>query len=370
MNNGTAVGLIIAIAVLIVFSAYFSATETAFTGYNAVRMKRLAQKKKSARLVLKMGENYNNVLSTLLIGNNIVNIASASIATVVFTFYFDDLGVTLSTVVMTVLVLIFGEISPKSIAKEAPETFACFAVYPLYFFSILFCPLNQIFNLWKKLLNKIFRLGKKQPTLTEEEFRMMVTEIKDEGVLNDIEHDIIQNTIRYDDQLVKNVMVKADDVTAVSLNTPFEDIKAVFENDNYSRVPVYDGDPSKVAGILYRADFYEMLLNGGKDLSALIRQPMLTTPDAKISVLFKSMQQARIHMAIVVDKNGAATGLVTMEDILEELMGEIEDRYDAEPDPDDDDETAQQSEQTQQTALFANSDAGADAPATDNGKKN
>lgn len=330
MNHGTAVGLIIALAVLLVFSAYFSATETAFTSYNAVRMKRLAQKKKSAKLVLKLSENYNNVLSTLLIGNNIVNIASASLATLVFTFYFEDLGVTLSTVVMTVLVLIFGEISPKSIAKETPETFACFAVYPLYFFTILFAPLNFLFNLWKKLLNKVFRLGKKQPSLTEEEFTMMVTEIKDEGVLNQIEHDIIQNTIRYDEQRVGKVMVNAENVTSVEKDTPFDKIKALFESTNFSRIPVYTQDAKNVIGILYRADFYEMLLNGGNDIVPLLKAPMRTSKDEKISALFKSMQQARIHMAIVDGKDGAE-GLITMEDILEELMGEIADRYDPEP---------------------------------------
>lgn len=330
MNNGTAVGLIIALAVLLVFSAYFSATETAFTSYNSVRMKRLAQKKKSAKLVLKLSENYNKILSTLLIGNNIVNIVAASLATLVFTFYFDELGVTLSTVVMTILVLIFGEISPKSLAKESPETFACFAAYPLYVFTIIFAPLNFIFNLWKKLLNKIFRLDKKQPSLTEEEFTMMVTEIKDEGVLNQIEHDIIQNTIRYDEQRVEKVMVPLDNVTAVEKNASLADIKNIFVTANFSRLPVFDGDRKKVIGVLYRADFYEMLLNGGKDIVPLLKEPIRTTKDAKISVLFKSMQQARIHMAIV-GAADEAEGLITMEDILEELMGEIADRYDPEP---------------------------------------
>ena len=334
------VGIVIALVVLLVFSAYFSATETAFTSFNAVRMKVLAEKKKSAKLVLKLADNYNRVLSTLLIGNNIVNIAAASLATLVFTGWFgQDLGTTLSTVVMTVLVLIFGEISPKSIAKEFPEKFAIISVYPLWFFTVIFTPLNLIFDLWKKLLNKIFRVDKKQPSLTEEEFQVMVGEITDEGVLNETEHDIIINTIKYDDMTVENVMRFAEDATEARIGDDFGLIKSIFVETNYSRLPVLDAAGEKAEGILYRADFYEMLLDGRSDLAALLKEPMFTTRTEKISHLFKAMQTARIHMAIVLD-DGKYTGLVTMEDILEELMGEIEDRYDPIPEDDEDDNTA------------------------------
>lgn len=334
------VGIVIALVVLLVFSAYFSATETAFTSFNAVRMKVLAEKKKSAKLVLKLADNYNRVLSTLLIGNNIVNIAAASLATLVFTGWFgQDLGTTLSTVVMTVLVLIFGEISPKSVAKEFPEKFAMISAYPLWFFTVIFTPLNLIFDLWKKLLNKIFRVDKKQPSLTEEEFQVMVGEITDEGVLNETEHDIIINTIKYDDMTVENVMRFAEDATEARIGDDFGLIKSIFVETNYSRLPVLDAAGEKAEGILYRADFYEMLLDGRSDLAALLKKPMFTTRTEKISHLFKAMQTARIHMAIVLD-DGKYTGLVTMEDILEELMGEIEDRYDPIPEDDQDDNTA------------------------------
>ena len=334
------VGIVIALVVLLVFSAYFSATETAFTSFNAVRMKVLAEKKKSAKLVLKLADNYNRVLSTLLIGNNIVNIAAASLATLVFTGWFgQDLGTTLSTVVMTVLVLIFGEISPKSVAKEFPEKFAMISAYPLWFFTVIFTPLNLIFDLWKKLLNKIFRVDKKQPSLTEEEFQVMVGEITDEGVLNETEHDIIINTIKYDDMTVENVMRFAEDATEARIGDDFGLIKSIFVETNYSRLPVLDAAGEKAEGILYRADFYEMLLDGRSDLAALLKEPMFTTRTEKISHLFKAMQTARIHMAIVLD-DGKYAGLVTMEDILEELMGEIEDRYDPIPEDDEDDNTA------------------------------
>ena len=271
MTESSAIILIVVLGILLLFSAYFSATETAFTGFSQARMKNLAQKKKSAKLALKLSENYNRILSTLLIGNNIVNIAAASLATLVFTFYFGDLGVTLSTIVMTVLVLIFGEISPKSLAKERPEEFACFAARPLQLFTILFFPLTFLFDCWKKLLNKIFRLDKKRPSMTEEEFRIIVTDIKNEGILNQNEHDIIQNTIRYDELPVSAVMTKAENITAVDLSRPLTEIKGMFEESNYSRVPVVDKSLDSVLGIMYRAEFYEMLLNGKTDIKEILK---------------------------------------------------------------------------------------------------
>ena len=329
MTESSAIILIVVLGILLLFSAYFSATETAFTGFSQARMKNLAQKKKSAKLALKLSENYNRILSTLLIGNNIVNIAAASLATLVFTFYFGDLGVTLSTIVMTVLVLIFGEISPKSLAKERPEEFACFAARPLQVFTILFFPLTFLFDCWKKLLNKIFRLDKKRPSMTEEEFRIIVTDIKNEGILNQNEHDIIQNTIRYDELPVSAVMTKTENITAVDLSRPLTEIKGMFEESNYSRVPVVDKSLDSVLGIMYRAEFYEMLLNGKTDIKEILKPAFYTSPDEKISLLFKTLQKSQQHLAIAV-KDGKTVGLISLEDILEELVGEMNDKYDTE----------------------------------------
>lgn len=329
MTQGSAIGLIGLLALLLLFSAYFSATETSFTGFSQARMKKLAEKKKSAALALKLSEDYNRLLSTLLIGNNIVNIAAASLATLVFTFYFDDLGVTLSTVVMTVLVLIFGEISPKSLAKERPEEFASFAARPLYFFMILFAPLNFLFDLWKKLLNKIFRLDKKQPNITEEEFKIIVTDIKNEGVLNDIEHDIIQSAITYDELLVSAVMTPLDSVTMIDISSPHEAIKEVYKSSNFSRIPVYGNGRNDVKGIMYRADFYELMIDGGGNIADILKQPFVTSPDCKISHLFKSFQKSKQHLALV-KEGDVLKGIITMEDILEELLGDIDDKYDKE----------------------------------------
>lgn len=327
MNSGTSIVLIIVLFILLVFSAFFSASETAFTSLSQVRIKNLAKTKKSAKLVLKLSGNYNKLLSTLLIGNNIVNIASASLATIVFTFWCGDLGVTLSTVVMTVLVLIFGEITPKSIAKERPEEFAMFSVRILYVFQIIFTPLNILFDGWKKLIYKIFRLNKKRPTMTEEEFSLIVDDIADEGVLAESEAEIIQNTIKFDDTKVEKVMTKAEDVTSVCITDGMKSIKKVFVESNYSRVPVFNESREDIIGILYRADFYEMLLSGKADITPILKPVLFTSSQSVISDLFEILQVQQVPQAIVKD-DGIIKGLVSMEDILEELVGEIDDKYD------------------------------------------
>lgn len=327
MNDITAFILVGVLAILLMFSAFFSASETAFTSMSQVRMRSLSQTKKSARLVLKVSENYNKLLSTLLIGNNIVNIASASIATIVFSFWFGNLGVTLSTVVMTVVVLMFGEITPKSIAKERPEEFAMFAVRILIVIELIFAPLNIFFDGWKKLVNKVLRLDKKRQTMTEEEFSIIVDDITDEGVLDESEAEIIQKTIKFSDTNVEKVMTKKEDITSVCISDRLRSIKKVFVDSNYSRVPVYDKNKQNIIGILYRADFYEMLLNDKTDISRILKPVFFTSSDSIISDLFQTLQEQQVPQAIVKD-NDEIKGLVSMEDILEELVGEIDDKYD------------------------------------------
>lgn len=329
MNTTTACILIVVLGILLLFSAYFSATETAFTGFSQARMKRLAQQKKSAALALKLSRNYNKVLSTLLIGNNIVNISAASIATLVFSHFFGDPGVTISTVVMTVLVLIFGEISPKTLAKERPEEFAMFSARFLYVCTIIFTPLNFLFDCWKKLLFLLFRLNQKRPSMTEEEFQIIVTDITNEGVLNATEHDLIQNTIRFDETTVKTVMTPAEKITAVSVRARYDDIQDLFEESNFSRVPVYDKTLNHLVGILYRADFYEMRLNRDRDIRGILKPVLYTSPDVHISQLLRTMQHGQIQLAIV-REGTEVVGLISMEDILEELVGELDDKYDKE----------------------------------------
>ncbi len=331
VSNGAAVGLVSALVVLVFLSGFFSATETAYTSFSTVRMRRFAQKKRSARLALKMSENYNNVLTTLLIGNNIVNISAASIATVLFTrLWGEELGSALSTVILTVAVLIFGEITPKSLAKEAPEKFACFSAYPLKAFSVLCLPLNWVFAQWKKLIFALFGLNKKKPKFTEEEFKMLVTDVKEEGVLNDTEHDLITKSLRYDDLHVGSCMIPLDRVIAVEIRAGAPLVYRIFRETNFSRIPVYKGTKQNLIGILYRADFYENLLAGRNNFENIVRPVSWTTPEVKLSVLMKRMQSMREQM-VLVGAEGNAMGLITREDIIEELIGDVDDKYDLTP---------------------------------------
>ncbi len=330
--DSTAIGLLIALLVLIVLSGFFSATETAYTSFSTVRMRRYALKKRSARLVLKLSEDYNKVLTTLLIGNNLVNIAAATIATVVFTkLWGADLGPTLSTVVLTVVVLVFGEITPKSLAREAPEKFACFSVYPLYACSLLFTPLNWLFLLWKKFIFLLFGFNKRKPKFTEEEFKMLVSDVREEGVLNETEHDLITRTLRYDDLHVGSCMIPLERAVVCEVRDNAHLVYKIFRETNFSRIPVYKGSKQNVIGILYRADFYENMLAGRRDFQNIIRPVSFTTADVKVSDLMERMQSMREHMFIV-GAEGNALGLITREDILEELLGgDIDDKYDLTP---------------------------------------
>ena len=329
--SGVSVVLIVVLVVLILLSGCFSATETAYTSYSTVRMRRYALKKRSAKLALNLSEDFNKVLTTLLIGNNIVNIAAASIATVLFTgFLGEELGPTISTVVLTVAVLIFGEVTPKTLAKESPERFACAAAYPLYLFSIVCTPLNWIFNWWKKFIFLIFGLNKKKPKYTEEEFKMLVTDVKEEGVLNETEHDLITKTLRYDELHVGSCMIPLDRVIAVEIRDDSRLVYRLFRETNFSRIPVYKGTKQNIIGVLYRADYYENLLAGRRSFENLVRPISFTTTDEKLSDLMKRMQNMREHM-IVVGSSGNALGLITREDIIEELVGDIDDKYDLTP---------------------------------------
>ena len=325
------IGLLVAILVLVCFSAFFSATETAYTSFSTVRMRRYAQKRRTARLALRISEDYNKVLTTLLIGNNIVNITAASLGTVLFTNLWGDIGVTLSTIVLTVVVLIFGEITPKTLAKESPEAFACFAAYPVYACEVVLLPLSFLFGLWKKLLFRMFRRDKKQPKFTEEEFKMIVSDVKEEGVLNETEHELITKTLRFDDLHVGSCMIPLDRVVLVEVRANPRAVGKIFRETNFSRIPVFKGSKTNIVGILYRADFYENMLSGREDFANILHPVSWTTAEEKISDQLRRMQSMREQMAIV-GSEGNALGIITREDIIEELLGDVDDRYDLTPD--------------------------------------
>ena len=329
--DSTQIGLLIALFVLVFLSGGFSATETAYTGFSTVRMRRMALKKRSARVALNLSEDYNKILTTLLIGNNIVNIAAATLSTLLFTSFFGgELGPMLSTIILTVVVVIFGEITPKTLAREAPERFACAMAYPLLILTYLFLPLTFLFAHWTKFIFLIFGFNKKKPKFTEAEFKMLVSDVRDEGVLNQTEHDLITRTLRYDELHVGSCMIPLDRVVSVDVREDTRLVYRLFRETNFSRIPVYKGTKQNVIGILYRADFYENMLAGRRDFNNIIRPVSRTSPDIKVSELMKRMQSMREHMMLVYSE-GELLGLITREDMVEELVGDIDDKYDLTP---------------------------------------
>ena len=331
MDSATLTVLLIVLVILVMLSGFFSATETAYTSMSSVRMRSLSAKKRTARVALGLGGDYNKILTTLLIGNNIVNITASTIGTVLFVALLGEgLGPTISTIVITVVVLIFGEITPKTVAKEMPEAFACFAAYPLLILTYILWPLNWLFAQWEKFVFFVFRLDKEKEAYTEAEFKMLVTDVKEDGVLNETEHDLIHRTLRYDELCVGNCMIPLGRVTAVSERESDKNVYRIFRETNFSRVPVWSGDKKNIVGILYRADFYENLLARQHGFASLVRPVIFVSAQEKVSALMKRMQRERVHVAIV-GEAGAAEGIITREDMIEELLGDLDDKYDMTP---------------------------------------
>lgn len=321
--------MVIILALLICASAFFSATETAYTSVNKIRIKNMAAEgNKKAEKTLKILDRFDALLSTLLIGNNIVNITSASIATVIFTNWLGgDKGVTVSTIVMTLLVLVFGEITPKSLAKEMPEKFAMAAVPIVKVLMVVLTPFNIIFGAWKKLLGKVVHIGKKQ-SMTEEELMTMIDEVEQEGVLDQNESDLLRSAIEFNDVNVEEILTHRVDMIAIDAEDSIEEILEAFRDHPYSRLPVYRETVDNIVGILHEQDFMMMLHEGKQSIMDAVQPALFVQESMKISDLLRVLQKDNVHMAIVLDEFGGTTGIVTMEDILEELVGEIYDEHD------------------------------------------
>ena len=349
------IGLLIALVVLVILSGLFSATETAYTSFSAVRMRRFAKRKRTARMALRLSADYNRILTTLLVADNIVNIASATIGTLIFTSLLgEDVGSVVSTVTVTIVLLIFGEITPKLLAKRLPEAFACAAAYPLFVCICLFLPIVFLFDVWKKAVFYVFGLGKKEPRLNEEEFKMLVTDVKEEGVLNDTEQDLIHKTLRYDELTVADCMVPLERVVAVDIRENDRIVFRVFRETNFSRLPVYKGTKGNIEGVLYRADFYENMLAGRRDFDNIVRPISAVSPDEKVSELMERLRTMREHMLIVGSEDDAL-GIITREDMIEELLGDVDDKYDLTPvtslptpEPVSDEEDAEEEEEQEE----------------------
>ena len=317
-------------AVCLLLSAYFSATETAFSSANTTRLRTLAEKGSGgAALALKLLEQYDRLLSTILIGNNIVNIATASIGTVLFVRHYGDAGATISTVVVTVVVLIFGEISPKSIAKDCAERCAMLSAPILRVLIWVLLPLNRLFSLWKKLLSRVFRLGG-ESKMSQEELLMLVDEVQQDGSIDRDEGELLKNAIGFSEQEAQDILIHRVDLAALPVTAGKEEIAALFTQTKYSRLLIYEDSIDHILGTVHQKDFYVGCGVTDKPLRDIIAPPVFALENEPIRLLLKKLQQAKTHVAVVVDEYGGTCGIVTMEDILEELVGEIWDEHDEE----------------------------------------
>lgn len=318
---------ITAMVILMILSAYFSATETAFTSLSRIRIKNMADDgDKRAAKVLELTEHFDKVLSTILIGNNIVNIANTAVATVFFVALYGSYGPTVATVVMTVTVLIFGEISPKNLAKESPESFAMFSAPILSVLMKILAPFNWIFSQWKKLLFMIFK-KKSDRSITEDELITIVEEAETEGSLESDQSELIQNAIEFDALQAEDVLTPRVDIEAIDIEMTEDEIADIFLKTGFSRLPVYEDDIDHILGVLNQKDFHNYIYHKDKTVSDFIKPVVFVAESMNAAVLLKRMQKEKCQIAIVVDEYGGTTGLVAMEDILEELVGEIYDEH-------------------------------------------
>ena len=315
-------------AACLILSAYFSATETAFSSANGTKLRTLAEKgSKKAKLACELLEHYDKLLSTILIGNNIVNILMASIGTVLFVRHYGDAGATISTVVVTVVVLVFGEISPKSVAKDCAERFAMFSAPILQVFLFVLTPLNFLFSLWKKLLAKVFRLNG-ESKLSQEELLMLVDEVQQDGSIDKNEGELLKNAIDFSEQQAQDILIHRVDLAALPITASKEEVAALFTETKYSRLLIYQDSIDHILGTVHQKDFYVGCGITEKPLEEIIVPPLFVLENEPISRLLKTLQKAKTHVAVVVDEYGGTCGIVTMEDILEELVGEIWDEHD------------------------------------------
>ena len=328
MDDGS-MTLWVALVVLVALSAFFSASETAFSSLNQIRLKSRAEDgDASAARVLAMAEKYDKLLSTILIGNNIVNIAAASIGTIIFTKMLGaERGATTSTIVLTVVVLIFGEVTPKTLAKEMPETIATAVSPVLNLLMTLLTPLTWLFSQWKRFLGH-FVHSTEEDTITEGELMTMVSEAENDGELTDRESQLIRSAIEFDDVEVEEILTPRVDVVAVEDDISLEELAQTFAESGYSRLPVYHDTVDNIIGVVHEKDFYIARLKKSVTMEDLIAPTLYTTGSTQISQLLRTLREQHHHMAVVVDEYGGTEGIITLEDILEELVGEIWDEHD------------------------------------------
>ena len=330
MEDGS-IPLLLAMVILVILSGFFSASENAYSSLNQIRLKSRADSgDQKAAQILALSERYDSLLSTILIGNNIVNIALASIGTVFFTGLLGGAsGPTVSTAVITVTVLIFGEITPKSMAKEMPEKFASFSAPVLHALITVFTPVNFLFSAWKKFLSRHFH-GEENDGITDAELMTMVSEAENDGELTNHESELIRSAIEFDDVEVEEVLTPRVDVVAVADDISMQELADAFDESGYSRLPVYHETIDNIIGVVHEKDYYQATRRGSASMDELVAPTLYTTGSTQISALLRTLREKHHHMAVVVDEYGGTEGIVTLEDILEELVGEIWDEHDEE----------------------------------------
>lgn len=327
-----------AIILLLALSAFFSSVETAFSSVNRIRLKAEASNgNRKAELALKIAESYDRTLTSILVGNNIVNIFSASLATLICTDLFAErFGVgtatAISTAAMTVLVLIFGEILPKSMAKQNPEKFALGTCGLLNFFIIILTPISVIFGALQKAVLKMFENDSQAPSVTEDELKYIIDEIEEEGVLEEKESDLVRSALEFDDRSVSEILIPRVKITAVEQHDSIDHIRELFFRDQYSRMPVYDKTIDDIIGFIHERDFFRLTVSDSSadSISGIIHDCLYITEFNTVSEVLSRMQKEKTHMAIIKDQYGGTSGMVTMEDLIEELLGEIYDETDEE----------------------------------------
>lgn len=326
--KGEIITYLIAIGVLVIMSGYFSATETAFTSMNKTKLRALCEKgNKKADLAYKLSEKYDKLISTILIGNNIVNIAMASIGTIMFVKLYGDIGATLSTAVITVVVLIFGEITPKNLAKDSPESFAMFSAPIINLLIYLFTPLNFIFSLWKKLVSKIVKV-KADTKMSHDELLMLVEEVQEDGSIDDEEGELIRNALEFNDIEAREILTHRTELAAVEVNDDKAKLGQLFTDTKFSRILVYEENIDNIVGVIHIKDFYVGTGMTTKSLRDVMTSPVYISESSKLDDILNKLQKGKAHIAVVVDEYGGTMGIVTMEDVLEELVGDIWDEHD------------------------------------------
>ncbi len=326
--DSASIAMLVTLLILVAMSAYFSATETAYTSLNRIRLKTRADNgSRRAARTLELAEEYDKLLSTILIGNNIVNITATTVSTVLCTRWFHQYGPMVATVALTIIILVFGEITPKSLSKERPEDFAMFAQPLLRLFLVVLTPLNFLFTQWKRLMSKVFR-SKGEDGITEEELVGMVDQAQTEGGLDEHESDLIRNAIEFNDLEVSEILTPRVDLTAADEDSSMEEIAALFAETGYSRIPLYHETVDNIVGVIHEKDFYAARYRGETMLSNIKSPVFYTTGNTRVFELLRILQKNKAHMAVVVDEYGGTEGIVTLEDILEELVGEIWDEHD------------------------------------------